>query len=280
MHPATVVAMAGAVRLLLRLAVLLAVVTPALAQPMKRFTDAELIDGFVRTVFGAEYEAPADALLVVKRFTQSVRIYVEALGSDVFPQSRADRRKREAEAIIRQLASRIPGARISIVPTLRRANLLVVVTDAQNYLGVGQAMLRGRASFMRNTVCAGVPVWYPNYALERALVIVPGDRGDRLFMSCVAEEVLQVLGAVNDDDGLTYSTFNDANDLGGFPLFDQFLLNMLYHPRIRPGMNEAQVRTALPRVIAEIRPRLEAAAARRLGRGGRGGHATSGIVFD
>jgi len=174
----------------------------------------------------------------------------------------------------------VPSARISVVPTLRQANVLVVITDVRHYLAVGEYLLPGRAGFMRDTQCAGVPTWHPNYALDRALVVIPGDRSNRSFVACVSEEVLQVLGAVNDDNSLRHSTFNDVNDLDGFPLFDQWILNMLYHPRIRPGMNEAQVRAALPAVVREIRARIEGAAARRLGRGGRGGHATSGVVFD
>jgi hypothetical protein len=266
--------------LLAAIAMLLFGGPPASAQQVRQFTEAELIDGFVRTVFGAEYEAPADAIVVVKRFTRPVRVYVEPIPSEDFTAAQGRQRKREAEAIIRVLAQRVPGARIQIVRTLRQANVLVVITDARHYLAVGNFMLPGRSAFMRNTVCAGVPAWFPNYAMERALVIVPGDRGNRLFTSCVAEEFLQVLGAVNDDDGLIYSTFNDANDLGGFPLFDQWILNMLYHPRIQPGMREEQVRAVLPGVIREIRVRVEGAAARRVGRSGRAGFATSGLVFD
>jgi hypothetical protein len=250
------------------------------AQEVRRFSDAELIDGFVRTVFGAEYEAPADALLVVKRFTTPVRVRIEPLASTDLPPALAAQRAREAQAIIRQLARRIQGVSISFVPTMARANLLVVITDRARYQAVGDLVLRGRSGFMRGTTCAGVPAWRRDYSIERAVAIVPADLGARAFVSCMSEEVLQLLGPVNDDSSLTYSTFNDANDLAGFPLFDQLILNMLYDRRVRPGMNQAQVRAVLPAVIRDVRPRVERAARARARPGQRVGFSTSGVVFD
>jgi hypothetical protein len=262
------------------LALLVAFTAAGLASEVRRFTDAELIDGFVRTVFGAEYDAPADAILVVKRFTGPVRVRVEPLPSSRLPAAEARRRARQAEALVRTLASRIHGLRLTIVPTLAQANLLIAITDRASYRDVGNLILHGRAGFMANTTCAGVPSWRRDYSIERAVAIIPADIGERGFVSCVAEEFLQLLGAVNDDSSLTYSTFNDANTLAGFPLFDQLILNMLYDPRIRPGMTQAQVRAVLPTVIATVRPRVEAAARRRAGRSGRVGFATRGTVFD
>jgi hypothetical protein len=41
--------------------------------------------------------------------------------------------------------------------------------------------------------------------------------------------------------------------MGFFGLYDQFLLNILYDPRIRPGMTRAQVEAVLPVVIPDVR---------------------------
>lgn len=270
---------AGAMRRTLAASALLAAcATPCLAE-VRRFSDAELIDGFVRTVFGAEYEAPADAILVVKRFTGPVRVRVEPLPSATLPAAFARQRARQAERLVRQMASRIRGVSISIVPTMAQANLLIAITDRAGYLETGNVILRGRAGFMRNTTCAGAPAWRPDYSIDRGVAIIPADIGERGFVSCVFEEFLQLLGPVNDDSSLTYSTFNDANTLSGFPLFDQLILNLLYDPRIRPGMTEAQVRAILPAVIRDVRPRVEAAAQRRAP-GRRVGFSTEGFVLD
>ena len=85
------------------------------------------------------------------------------------------------------------------------------------------------------------------------------------------------MGAVNDDSSLAHSTFNDRNELDGFPLFDQFILNMLYHPRVRVGMTRDEVLPILPGVIQDIRGRVEAAAARR---NPNAGQALTGMHLD
>lgn len=245
---------------------------------IRNFSDAELIDGFVKTVFGAEYGSGSPgAELRVKKFTGPVRVYIVALPSQQMPDAMAARRKREAQAVIQQLARRIKGVSITIVPSLKQANLLLLITDSVNYRAVGQEMLGERADFMKATTCASVAQWKPSFAMDRGLAMVIGDRGPRTLMSCVAEEVLQLMGPVNDSKSLDYSTFNDSNDFDGFPLFDQLLLNMIYDKRIRPGMSEEQVRAVLPAIIATIRPRVEDAARRR---NPNAGQALEGLVWD
>jgi hypothetical protein len=36
-------------------------------------------------------------------------------------------------------------------------------------------------------------------------------------------------------------------------VFDQYVLNVLYDPRIRPGMTVGQVRATLPKVLPDVR---------------------------
>ena len=47
--------------------------------------------------------------------------------------------------------------------------------------------------------------------------------------------------------------FNDKVHLGFFGVYDQYILNILYHPRIRPGMTRDEVKAALPGVLPEVR---------------------------
>ena len=67
------------------------------------------------------------------------------------------------------------------------------------------------------------------------------DAGDFIFYDCVYEELLQALGPINDDATVPWTMFNDDVQLGFFDVYDQYLLNILYHPRIRPGMTRAEV---------------------------------------
>jgi Protein of unknown function (DUF2927) len=49
--------------------------------------------------------------------------------------------------------------------------------------------------------------------------------------------------------------------MGFFDVYDQYLLNLLYHPRMRPGMNREEARA----VIDEIMPAVRAFVARQNG---------------
>jgi len=53
--------------------------------------------------------------------------------------------------------------------------------------------------------------------------------------------------------------FNDKTQMGFFDRFDQYLLNILYDPRILPGMTKAEVTQILPEVIASVRTKVAAA---------------------
>jgi DUF2927 family protein len=47
--------------------------------------------------------------------------------------------------------------------------------------------------------------------------------------------------------------FNDDVQRGFFDVYDQYLMNILYHPRIRAGMTSDEVRGLLPEILPEIR---------------------------
>jgi len=64
---------------------------------------------------------------------------------------------------------------------------------------------------------------------------------------------LQALGPINDDDSIPWTMFNDNVHVGFFDVYDQYILNLLYHPRIRPGMTRAEVTTILPEILPEVR---------------------------
>lgn len=79
------------------------------------------------------------------------------------------------------------------------------------------------------------------------------DAGDFTFYDCAYEELLQALGPINDDASVPWSMFNDDVQLGFFGTYDQHLLNILYDPRIQPGMSRDEVQAALPEVLKSVR---------------------------
>jgi hypothetical protein len=84
-------------------------------------------------------------------------------------------------------------------------------------------------------------------------VIIVVDAGTFIFMDCIYEELLQALGPINDDDKLPWTMFNDEVQMGYFDIYDQYLLNILYDPRIRAGMTKDQVKELLPQILPDVR---------------------------
>jgi hypothetical protein len=47
--------------------------------------------------------------------------------------------------------------------------------------------------------------------------------------------------------------FNDQVSMGFFDVYDQYILNLLYDPRIRAGMTVQEVKQVLPEVLTDVR---------------------------
>ena len=78
-------------------------------------------------------------------------------------------------------------------------------------------------------------------------MILPVDAGEFAFYDCAYEELLQALGAINDDRSVPWTMFNDDVQMGFFDVYDEYLLNILYDPRVRPGHDQARGQRALAR---------------------------------
>jgi hypothetical protein len=91
------------------------------------------------------------------------------------------------------------------------------------------------------------------YRIQHSDVIVAVDAGEFIFLDCIYEELLQALGPINDDDDLPWTMFNDDVQMGYFDIYDQYLLNILYDPRIRAGMTKEQVKELLPQILPDVR---------------------------
>ena len=96
-------------------------------------------------------------------------------------------------------------------------------------------------------------VEYKTYRIRRAEVILPVDAEEFRLYDCAYEELLQGLELINDDGSLPWTMFNDNVQMGFFDTYDQYLVNILYDPRIRPGMTKAEVDKLLPDVLPTVR---------------------------
>ncbi len=218
------------------------------ATPSLAFTDADLADGFKRTVFGSEYPSWGWQSNIVKKFTQPVRVYVD-------DRSRA-RRGGEVASFVRSLPTLIVGLDIRLVAAPEKANFRVFVVDRRDYRAIVTREVYGRpASHFAPGKCL-VRLVSSTGEIIRSDAVIVADEGEVLLRRCTVEEVLQGLGPVNDDRTLSESVFNDYSGHTTFTSFDRYLLNMLYDPRIRPGMSKDEAAQMLPAVLAKVRARL------------------------
>jgi hypothetical protein len=91
------------------------------------------------------------------------------------------------------------------------------------------------------------------FEITHSDVILTVDNGDFVFLDCAYEELLQAMGPINDTSSVPWTMFNDKVSMGFFDVYDQYILNLLYDPRIRPGMTVEQVKAVLPEALAGVR---------------------------
>ena len=84
-------------------------------------------------------------------------------------------------------------------------------------------------------------------------MILTFDSSDFVFLDCAYEELLQSLGPINDTSSVPWTMFNDNVQMGFFDVYDQYILNILYHPSIKAGMTVQEVKAVLPDVLADVR---------------------------
>lgn len=218
------------------------------AAPAQSFSDAELIYGFDRTVFGSEYQSFGWQSHLVKKYTEPVRLYVD-------DRSEA-RRGGEVARFVSSLPGLIAGLDISLVGSRAKANFQVFVIDRADYRDVVGREIYGRPSSNYAPGKCLVRIVSTSAGITRSDAVIVADEGDFQFHRCTVEEVLQGLGPINDDATLDESVFNDRSSHSTFTSFDRHILNMLYNPLIEPGMTKLEVERLLPKVAAEVQASL------------------------
>jgi len=215
------------------------------------FSDAELIEGFVLTVFGSEAESARNNATsnVVKKFTGPVSFTIVATASV--------ERRRTVRAFLRSLSESVAHLTLRETAARETADLVIYLMDRRDYAAtIRRTVWPGvDTAFLEDNHCSAV-IAARRTGIERANIYLVADEGFIELSHCLVEEVAQSLGPANDSPFLSESIFNDASSLNVFGLFDWFILNMLYDPRVQPGMTEEEVRRVLPAVLADVRGRM------------------------
>ena len=242
--------------LLVVLAVAGAIISPTFAEDAeitarrtserKEFTDAEIATGFFKTAFGAELRLRGRTD-VIRKYDGPVRVFVES-------RARPDRRA-EVGKVVEDIRARVNHLDIAMTEDRSAANIFVTLLRDRDLTPTIRKMY-GREKAKRiarlDPQCLSGFTKDDSFRIVESNILLVVDAGDFIFYDCAYEELLQGLGPVNDTD-VSWTMFNDDVQMGFFDVYDQYILNILYDPRIRPGMTRDQVRALLPEILPTVR---------------------------
>jgi Protein of unknown function (DUF2927) len=218
------------------------------ASERRDFTNGEISEGFLKIALRAELELGKSSERV-RKFDEPVRIFIES-------KAQPDRRA-EIAGVIADIRRRIDHLDVSTTDDREEANFVIsLVADREIAATIRARYGSSRASQIEKSLapqCLSGIGKDKQFRVRRAEVILPVDAGDFTFYDCAYEEILQGLGAINDDSSVPWTMFNDDVQMGFFDIYDQYLLNILYDPRIRPGMTKSEVERLMPDVLASAR---------------------------
>jgi len=214
----------------------------------KSFTDSEIIEGFFKTAFGAEYHL-AGRVDRIRKYDMPVRVFADGA-------ARSDRRAQLAN-VVADIGQRIQHLDIAMAASSEEANVIVnLVRDRDLSRTITSFYGSERAKEIRASLdpqCLSGFRKNERFEIEHSDVILTVDSGDFVFLDCAYEELLQSLGPINDTSSVPWTMFNDEVSMGFFDVYDQYILNLLYDPRVKAGMTVEEVRAVLPEVLADVR---------------------------
>ena len=213
----------------------------------KAFTDSEITEGFFKTAFGAEYQL-AGRVDRIRKYDMPVRVFADGNRPD---------RKAQLARVVADIGQKVRHLDIAMADSSDSANVVVkLVRDRDLYRTITSFYGSERAKEIKTSLdpqCLSGFRKNERYEIEHSDVILTVDNGDFIFLDCAYEELLQSLGPINDTSSVPWTMFNDDVSMGFFDVYDQYILNVLYDPRIKAGMTVAEVNGVLPEVLADVR---------------------------
>lgn len=154
--------------------------------------------------------------------------------------------------------SEITGVKISPAKSKNKINLTIIFSREEkiheelksDFLLKDPEQI---VSLARNSVCVAHFYTHPDSSIKKAIVIIPVDRAraHAKLLSCVVEELTQIMGLPNDSDSVYPSIFNDNSYDDYLSGLDFLLLKLLYHKSLKIGMSKKEANRSLIKIIAQ-----------------------------
>jgi hypothetical protein len=218
------------------------------AAERKDFTDAEITEGFFKIAFGAEFH-DGGSTDRIRKYDGPIRIIVANRGKPD--------RQRDVVTVVNDIRAHVRHLDLELADDTRNANVLVTLVRDRDLMATIRSMYgRKQAKQIQrllNPQCLSSFRKDGEFRIQHSDAILAVDVGDFKFYDCAYEELLQALGPINDDRSVPWTMFNDDVQMGFFDVYDQYLLDILYDPRIQAGMTRDQVRALLPEILPAVR---------------------------
>lgn len=233
--------------------------------PDTPFGPRDIAENFVRIALYDEYLSQGGRLVAqetpsrLRRWQGPVRIGLR-FGASVPEAQRA--RDRAAVTAYAARLSRLTGLSVRVTDAAPNYWVYVVSEDERPRLGsewsalfpgLDPRELDAATEMALSTFCMVLAIsdgTSPVYS--SALAVVRSELPDLLRLSCYHEEIAQGLGLANDYPRARPSIFNDDEEFATLTSMDEILMRILYDPRLKPGMREAEVRPLLGPVVAGL----------------------------
>lgn len=235
--------------------------------PIDAPIDAEtLAQNFIEIALHDEYGSDgtrhADgASAPLRRWQQPVRVDLE------FGPSSDTALKREIRSEVAAFADRleqITGHNVTLTDDTGNFTMLVLNDEERRDIGArlpglapgipaqDVAALRDLSPDIYCTVFAYSEGASTSYA--HAVAVIRAELPPLLRLSCIHEEMAQGMGLANDSPEARPSIFNDDEEFALLTRHDELLLQILYDPRLHPGMSEAEAAPVVRKIAGELLP--------------------------
>lgn len=219
----------------------------SLAQQEQPF-GVDLVESFELIALRNEYGG--DDWVPVRKWTEPLRVYLD---------SRVGYKDLQHEMVDTHLNQLVEITKhdIRITADKSEANTLLVFDAEQNLRSLADTLIPDAKlddQFLNRSVCLATIYLNSDSSIKKAVVIIPVDRAraKAKLLTCIIEELTQILGLVNDSDKVYPSIFNDKSIDQKLSYHDVHLLKLLYHPEVRPGMSRTEVMPTIKRLAESI----------------------------
>ena len=234
--------------------------------PDTPFGPRQLSQNFLQVALYDEYDSSGGTLVArktvsrLRRWEQAISMRV-VFGRSVTPEQRSKDR-----SDVQAFANRLTGhTGLPIILDAPRPNFHVLILNEDERRdygprlerimpGIGSQAVQTIVNMPRSIYCLVFTFAEGNQSstYTGAVAVIRAEHPDVLRLSCIHEELAQGLGLANDSPQARPSIFNDDDEFALLTEHDELLLQILYDPRLTPGMTEAEARPIVQTIAAEL----------------------------